>query len=292
MALMFSLLYLPFAAAAAERYPNADDLAGFFGLFWAGVTLVASVVSILLTNRLFARFGVGVMVILLPLLYTSGFGILLVESGFVMLVAVRFAMGVWLQGVALPGWETLINVIPEQRRDATRAFLMGGPTQLGTVTAGVVALATQGALTTGQFAGVGGLDGQLADAGGQIRIEHGRSGFTIERFTGNRHGAIYGWALTPGRTGSKRRGHDTPVDGLFLSGAWTQEGPASFRVVLSGVQGHGRSSPVPGVPPLCPPCALPTCHRWSPEVRPSPARLDPDGAAPAHFVVAEQRFEA
>lgn len=57
----------------------------------------------------------------------------------------------------------------------------------------------------------------------------------IERFTRNYEGATYGWELTPPQIGSKRLGHDTPIAGLYLSGHWTEEGPASFRVILSGI---------------------------------------------------------
>ena len=95
------------------------------------------------------------MVIVFPFLYTLAFGVLLVESGFVTLVALRFVNGVWLQGVAQPGWEALNNVVPESRRDQTRAFLNGGPTQIGTVIAGALALIGQDVLTLSQFATIG-----------------------------------------------------------------------------------------------------------------------------------------
>jgi HEAT repeat protein len=153
--ILFYLLYLPYARAASERFPNADELAGFFGLFWAGVTLAAFLVSMLVTNRLFAWFGVAAMVIVLPVLYTGAFGVLFLASGFVTLVALRFVLGTWLQGVASPGWETLTNVVPESRRDQTRAFLNGGPTQVGTVIAGLVAIIGQNALSLRQFAAIG-----------------------------------------------------------------------------------------------------------------------------------------
>jgi HEAT repeat protein len=153
--ILFYLLYLPYARAASERFPKADELAGFFGLFWAGLTLAAFLVSMLMTNRLFAWFGVAAMVIVLPVLYTAAFGVLLLASGFVTLVVLRFTLGTWLQGVASPGWETLTNVVPESRRDQTRAFLNGGPTQIGTVIAGLVAIIGQNALTLRQFAAMG-----------------------------------------------------------------------------------------------------------------------------------------
>jgi hypothetical protein len=152
---LFYLLYLPFARAASERFPKADELAGFFGLFWAAITLAAFLVSMFVTNRLFAWFGVAAMVIVLPVLYTAAFGVLLLASGFVTLVVLRFALGTWLQGVASAGWETLTNVVPESRRDQTRAFLNGGPTQIGTIIAGLVAIIGQNALTIRQYAAMG-----------------------------------------------------------------------------------------------------------------------------------------
>jgi HEAT repeat protein len=152
---LFYTLYLPYARAAAEHFPDPAKLAGFFGLFWAAVTGAAFLVSVLATNRLFLWFGTAAMVVVLPVLYTTAFGVMLVESGFVTLVALRFALGTWLQGVASPGWEALINVVPETRRDQTRAFLNGGPTQIGTVIAGVLALVGQNALTSEQFALIG-----------------------------------------------------------------------------------------------------------------------------------------
>lgn len=151
---LYYVLYLPYARAATERFSDPEQLAGFFGLFWAAGTGAAFLVSMLVTNRLFFWFGMTTMVIVLPFAYTTAFGVLLVESGFVTLVALRFVNGVWLQGVAQPGWEALTNVVPESRRDQTRAFLNGGPTQLGTMIAGVLALIGQ-ALTLRQLAAIG-----------------------------------------------------------------------------------------------------------------------------------------
>jgi prolycopene isomerase len=68
-----------------------------------------------------------------------------------------------------------------------------------------------------------------------LSFRQGGSPLTIERFTRNHRGATYGWALSPSQIGGKRLAHDTPIGGLFLSGHWTEEGPASFRVVLSGM---------------------------------------------------------
>jgi Cyclic nucleotide-binding domain/HEAT repeats/TLC ATP/ADP transporter len=152
---LFFTLYLPYARAAAAHFPDPAKLAGFFGLFDAAATGAAFLVSVFATNKLFLRFGTAAMVIVLPLLYTGAFAVMLVQSGFVTLVALRFAVGTWLEGVASPGWEALINVVPERRRDQTRAFMHGGATQVGTVIAGVLALVGQNALTFRQFALIG-----------------------------------------------------------------------------------------------------------------------------------------
>lgn len=63
----------------------------------------------------------------------------------------------------------------------------------------------------------------------------GGTPLTLERYTANYQGATYGWELTPTQIGSKRLSHQSPLPGLYLSGHWTEEGPASFRVILSGI---------------------------------------------------------
>jgi phytoene desaturase len=57
---------------------------------------------------------------------------------------------------------------------------------------------------------------------------------TLNRFTRNRGGAAYGWENIPSQTASKRLAHRTPLDGLFLSGHWAEEGTSSLRVLTSG----------------------------------------------------------
>ena len=141
--LLFSLLYLPFSRAAAERYPDADELAAFFGVFFALSMGTALVLSLLVTSRLLGRFGVPTVVLVLPVLYLVAFGVLAVAATFATLAAFRFAQIAWRSGGAGSTWEALVNTIPAHRRDRVRAFLTGVPTQLGTMVAGAVALIAQ-----------------------------------------------------------------------------------------------------------------------------------------------------
>lgn len=153
--ILFFLLYLPFAQTATARFPDTDQLAGFFGVFSAIVTACAFVASLFLTNRLIGWLGATAMILVLPILYVGSFGALLVSTSFATIVAVRFGVSVWLQGVCSPAWETLVNVVPESRRDQVRAFLNGGPTQVGTAIAGVVALVGQEVLSPRQLSAIG-----------------------------------------------------------------------------------------------------------------------------------------
>jgi prolycopene isomerase len=71
---------------------------------------------------------------------------------------------------------------------------------------------------------------------GRITFLERASPRTLERFTGNPNGAAYGWDMTPEQMGRNRPDHRTPVDGLFLSGHWTQPGAGAGGVIVSGVQ--------------------------------------------------------
>ena len=139
ISLLFSLLYLAFSRVAVERYPDPDKLAGFFGVFFAIAMAAAFVISLLVTSRLLARFGVPTVVLVLPLLYLVGFGVSAVAATFAILLAFRFAQVAWDNGGANGTWEALINTFPADRRDRARAFLYGVPLQLGTILAGLVA---------------------------------------------------------------------------------------------------------------------------------------------------------
>ena len=152
---LFYFLYLPFSQAATERFPDADALAGFFGLFSAVTAAAALLWSVFVTGRLFSRFGVTTMQFMLPLIYLVGFGILAVHSVFVTVVVVRFAQMLWIQAVANPAWEAVINVVPPVRRDQARTFLNGVPYQAGTVIAGVVQVVGATALSPTQLSAIG-----------------------------------------------------------------------------------------------------------------------------------------
>ena len=127
MSLLASLLYLPFSAAAAARYPDPDELAGFFGLFFAGAMGTALVLSLLVTSRLLARFGVPVVILILPVLYLAAFSVLAVAAAFATLAIFRFGQIAWRSGGEGSTWEALVNTLPAERRDRARGSRQACP---------------------------------------------------------------------------------------------------------------------------------------------------------------------
>lgn len=69
----------------------------------------------------------------------------------------------------------------------------------------------------------------------RIILEDAASPRTVERYTLNAHGALYGWAMTPSQSGNKRLAQKTDIRGLWLSGHWTQPGGGIYGVAASGL---------------------------------------------------------
>jgi HEAT repeat protein len=187
--MLFALLYftlaLLFAEAATARFPRADDLAGFLGVFQGAVSGAALLVSLLLANRLFARFGLPTAVLALTVIYTIGFGLIAVWPGFAALLVFRFVQMVWVNGVWATGWQALFNVVPAERRARTRTFMDGGPLQAGIVLAGALLLLADRVLAPEQLAVVGAIGGVLA-MGAMWRARRTYGGALVEALrTGN-----------------------------------------------------------------------------------------------------------
>lgn len=84
-----------------------------------------------------------------------------------------------------------------------------------------------------EFVGV--VDRVFPGLGQELNVVELATPLTLERYTLNARGAIYGWANTPRQIASRRPSHVTPIPGLYLSGHWTQPGANCLRVLLSGI---------------------------------------------------------
>jgi prolycopene isomerase len=52
----------------------------------------------------------------------------------------------------------------------------------------------------------------------------------------NQKGAMYGWENSPNQVHSRRPGNSTPIEGLYVAGAWTQPGSGTIATMQSGFQ--------------------------------------------------------
>jgi HEAT repeat protein len=158
-AILFSVLYfsiaLPFSKAATAQFADEDALAGFLGMFNALSTGAAFLASLFLANRLFARFGIMPMILLLPIIYLVGFGTLAISEIFFIIVAFRFLQTLWITGIASSAWQAMFNPVPPERRDQVRFFIDGVPAKAGTFIAGAILFVGEQAFSPQQLYLVG-----------------------------------------------------------------------------------------------------------------------------------------
>lgn len=155
-ALLFFVLTLVFAEVATARFPAADHLAGFLGVFMGVSNGIGFLAALFLANRLFARFGLASMVLMLPVIYLAGFAVLGFGPGFLVVIIFRFIQVVWVNGVWASAWQGLFNVVPAERRHRVRTFMDGVPLQAGIVAAGALLILADRVLAPSQVALIGG----------------------------------------------------------------------------------------------------------------------------------------
>ena len=84
------------------------------------------------------------------------------------------------------------------------------------------------------------LDSLVPGLGDSLTFSEPATPLTLERFSGNHHGAQYGWDLGAAQKASLRPDIVTPVNGLFLAGHWTTLGGGFLRSTLAGMTAAER----------------------------------------------------
>ncbi|MFN2426355.1 MAG: phytoene desaturase family protein [Candidatus Binatia bacterium] len=87
---------------------------------------------------------------------------------------------------------------------------------------------------------IGQVEARVPGFASHIRFAEGGTPRTMERYTRNTAGSIYGWELSPGQVGPGRLSDMMPIEGLHLAGHWTRPGGGIYGVVLSGIEAATR----------------------------------------------------
>ena len=151
LAILNFSVYYPLQTAAKAAFATESEIATALGLLSTAITATSFVVSMVVANRVYARFGVASGAIVLPIVYLVGFGLWIVQFTFATAVIVRFAQQVTQRGVSNSAWSAFYNVVPAERRAQVLAFNDGVPGQLGTILSGILLLAAGRILAPDQF---------------------------------------------------------------------------------------------------------------------------------------------
>lgn len=148
---LFFLVVFPFNSAVASSFGTEASVAGFLGLFASISTGLTFLVSVLVTNRLFVRFGIVATLLVVPAVYVLGFGLWLGSFTLATAAAVRGVQWVVVNAIGGTGVSALFNVVTGRLRGQVMAFMIAVPGQLGTVASGVILLVAAGLSDRGLF---------------------------------------------------------------------------------------------------------------------------------------------
>jgi HEAT repeat protein len=161
---LFFLMVFPFAKIVTRSFATEVGMANFLGLFSALATAATFLVSLLGVNRLLARLGLVLTLLILPVVYLVGFAIWLASFGLATAVPVRGSQWIAVNAIGSTAWSALFNVVPGRRRGEVMAFMSAVPTQVGTTAAGAL-LIIGSELSAAQISAIG-----LALAGGFLLL--------------------------------------------------------------------------------------------------------------------------
>lgn len=135
-----TLIDYQFKAAAKGAYPSTEALAGFFGSYYAWLSVVTVLAQLLLTGRLLMGLGLTPSLLFLPLTLFAGSISLLVWPGLFAATATRLAEASLRTSVNHSGIEILYLPIPDFIKKKVKVFLDVTVERLGDGTAAFIIL--------------------------------------------------------------------------------------------------------------------------------------------------------
>jgi len=135
-----TLIDYQFKAAAKETYSSTDALAGFFGSYYAWLSVVTLLAQVWLTGKLLMGLGLTPSLLLLPLTLLAGSISLLVWPGLFAATTTRLAEASLRTSVNRSGVEILYLPIPDFIKKKIKVFLDVTVERLGDGTAAFIIL--------------------------------------------------------------------------------------------------------------------------------------------------------
>ena len=135
-----TLIDFQFKAAAKEAYQSTDALAGFFGSYYAWLSVITVLAQVLLTGRLLMGLGLTPSLLVLPFTLFAGSISLLIWPGLFASTATRLAEASLRTSVNRSGVEILYLPIPDFAKKKVKVFLDVTVERLGDGTAASIIL--------------------------------------------------------------------------------------------------------------------------------------------------------
>lgn len=124
----------------ANHYPNDQELAAFFGWFFAVTNTAVLLLQVGLTSRLVRRFGLKVVNLIFPCSTALSFGLLALSASFVPALIARFNYMGMMPAFRTPVFNLFYTALPRYIQGRARAMIIGLILPLGLACAGLLLL--------------------------------------------------------------------------------------------------------------------------------------------------------
>lgn len=123
LAIVSTFLYFEQARLVAETFPDRTRQTQVFGLIDTLVQTLTIVIQVFLTGRLADRFGIGALLVAVPLVMAAGFLWLAVAPVFLVLAAIMVARRVGEYALVRPAREMLYTVAAPEEKYKAKSFI-------------------------------------------------------------------------------------------------------------------------------------------------------------------------
>ena len=123
LAVVSTFLYFEQARLVAETFPDRTRQTQVFGLIDTLVQTLTILIQVFLTGRIADRFGIGVLLIAVPLVMAAGFLILAIAPVFLVLAVVMVVRRVGEYALVRPGREMLYTVVAPEEKYKAKSFI-------------------------------------------------------------------------------------------------------------------------------------------------------------------------